>query len=256
MSSSLDTSKDFFKHVFNMNEDSKKDMMNIIQYAMLSIIPIVTLNKAMSKYVPEAEESKSSMELSAEVVLQTTVMFIGLLLIHRMNTFIPTFSGEKYPEFNIIYIVLAVLMITLSLQTKLGEKVSILSERVMQLWEGREGLTSQPAKTGNNNVKVSQPLSGNNNNNNNNINYQQHMPQHQSPQVHVCADNMAMNSTPISQLPINPMNTPPTTQTTTIANNMMSNSNNMQSNNMQMPMQEGFEPVAANDGGAGMFSSW
>lgn len=240
--SSLDTSKDFFKHVFNMNEDSKSDMMNIVQYALLSVTPVVLLNKTMSKYVPEADESKGSVELGAEVVLQVIVMFIGLLLTHRINTFIPTFSGEKYPEFNIVYIILAVLMITLSLQTKLGEKVSILSDRVMQLWEGREGLTSQPAKAGNNNVKVSQPLAQQ---------QQQHMSQHQAPQVHVCADNMAMNSTPISQLPMNPMNTPPTTQTTTIANNMMANSNQM-----QMPLQEGFEPVAANDGGAGMFSSW
>lgn len=234
--SSLDTSKDFFKHVFNMNEDSKSDMMNIVQYAVLSVIPVVVLNKTMSKYISEADESKGSVEIGAEVVLQVIVMFIGLLFIHRINTFIPTFSGEKYPEFNIVYIILAVLMITLSLQTKLGEKVSILSERVLQLWEGREGLTSQPAKSGNNNVKVSQPLAQ----------------QHQAPQVHVCADNMAMNSTPISQLPVNPMNTPPTTQTTTIANNMMAN--NMQSN--QMPMQEAFEPIAANDGGTGMFSSW
>ena len=243
--SSLDTSKDFFKHVFNMNEDSKSDMMNIVQYAVLSVTPVVLLNKTMSKYVPEADESKGSVEIGAEVVLQVIVMFIGLLLIHRINTFIPTFSGEKYPEFNVVYIILAVLMITLSLQTKLGEKVSILSDRVMQLWEGREGLSSQPAKAGNNNVKVSQPLAQQ---------QQQHMPQHQAPQVHVCADNMAMNSTPISQLPMNPMNTPPTTQTTTIANNMMAN--NVQSNQMQMPMQDVFEPVAANDGGAGMFSSW
>lgn len=242
--SSLDTSKDFFKHVFNMNEDSKSDMMNIVQYALLSVTPVVLLNKTMSKYVPEADESKGSVELGAEVVLQVIIMFIGLLLIHRINTFIPTFSGEKYPEFNIVYIILSVLMITLSLQTKLGEKVSILSDRAMQLWEGREGLTSQPAKAGNNNVKVSQPLAQQ---------QQQHMPQHQAPQVHVCADNVAMNSTPISQLP---MNTPPTTQTTTIANNMMANSNQMQSNQMQMPMQDSFEPVAANDGGAGMFSSW
>lgn len=242
--SSLDTSRDFFKHVFNMNEDSKSDMMNIVQYAVLSVAPVVLLNKTMSKYVPEADESKGSVELGAEVVLQVIVMFIGLLLIHRINTFIPTFSGEKYPEFNIVYIILAVLMITLSLQTKLGEKVSILSDRVVQLWEGREGLTSQPAKAGNNNVKVSQPLAQ----------QQQHMPQHQAHQVHVCADNVAMNSTPISQLPMNPMNTPPTTQTTTIANNMMAN--NVQSNQMQMQMQDTFEPVAANDGGAGMFSSW
>ena len=223
--SSLDTSKDFFKHVFNMNEDSKSDMMNIVQYAVLSVTPVVLLNKTMSKYVPEADESKGSVEIGAEVVLQIIVMFIGLLLIHRINTFIPTFSGEKYPEFNIVYIILAVLMITLSLQTKLGEKVSILSDNTAY-------------------VKVYQPLAQ----------QQQHMPQNQAPQVHVCADNMAMNSTPISQLPMNPMNTPPTTQTTTIANNMMAN--NVQSNQMQMPVQEAFEPVAANDGGAGMFSSW
>ena len=233
--SSLDTSKDFLKHVFNMNDDSKSDMMNIVQYALLSVSPVVLLNKTMSKYVPEADESKGSVEIGAEVVLQVIVMFIGLLLIHRINTFIPTFSGEKYPEFNIVYIILAVLMITLSLQTKLGEKVSILSDRVMQLWEGREGLTSQPAKAGNNNFKVSQPLA---------------QQQHQSSQLHANADNMAMNSTPISQLP---MNTPPTSQTTTTANNMMAN--NVQSNQMQLPMQEEFEPVAANDG-SGMFSSW
>lgn len=235
--SSLDTSKDFFKHVFNMNEDSKTDIMNIVQYAVISIIPVVVLNKMMSKYVPEADDTKGSVELGAEVVFQIIVMFIGLLFIHRINTYVPTFSGEKYPDFNIIYCILAVLMITLSLQTKLGEKVSILSDRAIQLWEGREGLTSQPAKAENNNIKVSQPLA---------------QQQHQAPHVHVCADNMAMNSTPISQLPTNPMNTPPTTQTTTIANNMMAN--NVQSNQFQM--QESFEPMAANDGGVGMFSSW
>lgn len=229
--SSLDTSKDFIKHVFNMNEDSKSDMMNIVQYAILSVAPVVLLNKTMSKYVPEADESKGSIELGAEVVFQVIVMFIGLLLVHRINTFIPTFSGEKYPEFNIVYIILGVLMITLSLQTKLGEKVSILSDRAMQLWEGREGLTSQPAKAGNNHIKVSQPLA-----------------QHQTPQVHLCADNVAINSTPINQLP---MNTPPTTQTTMV--------NNVQPNQTQMPMsmsmQDSFEPVSANDGG-NIFSAW
>ena len=247
--SSLDTSKDFLKHVFNMNEDSKKDMMNIVQYAILSIAPVVLLNKTMSKYVPEGDENKGSVELGAEVVLQVVVIFIGLLLIHRINTFIPTFSGEKYPEFNIVYIILAVLMITLSLQTKLGEKVSILSDRMMQLWEGREGLSSQPSKVGNSTVKVSQPLS-----NTPQMQalqtqapqmhaHQMQSPQMQAPQVH---DNM--NSTPISQLP---MNTPPTTQTTTIANNMMANNSQGQGQ-----MQDPFEPVAANDGGSGMFGSW
>jgi hypothetical protein len=91
----------------------------------------------MQKYVPEADEQKGSFEILAEVVIQIICIFIGLLLIHRVITYIPTYSGMKYPEFSIIFIILAVLMITLSLQTKLGEKVSILTERLTELWEGK-----------------------------------------------------------------------------------------------------------------------
>jgi len=107
----------------------------------------------MSKYVPEADENKGSLEITAEVTIQIITMFIGLLIIHRVITFVPTYSGMKYPDFNIIFIILAVLMITLSLQTKLGEKVSILFDRVLELWNGKV-----EKKKGN--VKVSQPISG------------------------------------------------------------------------------------------------
>jgi hypothetical protein len=48
-------------------------------------------------------------------------------------------------------------MITMSLQTKLGEKVSILVDRVMELWDGK---SDSKKKNGKNSVKVSQPISG------------------------------------------------------------------------------------------------
>ena len=35
----------FVKHVFNFDEDSKADILNIVQYAVLAIIPVVVLNK-------------------------------------------------------------------------------------------------------------------------------------------------------------------------------------------------------------------
>jgi hypothetical protein len=79
------------------------------------------------------------------------------LIVHRIITFIPTYSGAKYPEFHIVYIILAILMIAMSLQTKLGEKVSILVDRLMELWDGK---TDNKKKTGKNSVKVSQPISG------------------------------------------------------------------------------------------------
>ena len=174
----------FFKHVFNFDDDSKSDMLNIIQYSLIALVPIILLNKAMQKYVPEAEEEKGSLELLAEIVIQIIVMFLGILMVNRIVTYIPTYSGVKYPEFNVNYIILAVLVITLSLQTKLGEKVSILFDRVVELWEGKSKDNKKKGKNGNGSVKVSQPISQN-------------------------ANSMAMSqslyndggSTPISQLP-------------------------------------------------------
>jgi len=155
---SSDESKSFFKHVFNFDDDSKSEILNILQYSLIAIVPIVILNKTMQKYVPESDDKKSSLEISAEVLIQIIVMFMGLLLIHRIITYIPTYSGAKYPEFHIVYIILAMLMITMSLQTKLGEKVSILVDRISELWNGKQDNKKKNGKNGN--VKVSQPISG------------------------------------------------------------------------------------------------
>jgi len=156
MDSSDDSKKNFFKHVFNFEDESKSDILNIIQYSLIAIIPIILLNKTMSKYVPEADENKGSLEVLAEVIVQVIVMFIGLMFINRIITFVPTYSGMKYPDLNVICVILAVLMITLSLQTKLGEKVSLLVDRVFELWDGKSD--QKDKKRGN--VKVSQPISG------------------------------------------------------------------------------------------------
>lgn len=161
MDISDDSKKNFFKFVFNFDNDSKCEMLNLLQYTLLSIIPIVGLNKAMSKYVPEADENKSSAEITAEVIIQIISMFFGLFLINRIVTFVPTYSEKEYPEtFSIHFIVLAVLMITLSLQTKLGEKVNILVERIYDLWNGTDSSDKKKKNGKQSTVKVSQPISG------------------------------------------------------------------------------------------------
>ena len=62
-------------------------------------------------------------------------------------------------DFSVTNIILAMLVIILSLQTKLGEKVSIIVDRIMELWEGPKD--QKKGKKGQNNVKVSQPISQN-----------------------------------------------------------------------------------------------
>ena len=149
----------FFKHVFNFDEESKVEMLNIVQYSVLALIPVVIFNKIMQRFVPEADDEKSSMEIVAEVLAQVISMFLVILIIHRIITFIPTYSGEKYVSFSVTNIILSMLVIILSLQTKLGEKVSILVDRVIELWEGHKDKKNN--KKGNGNVKVSQPISQN-----------------------------------------------------------------------------------------------
>ena len=215
----------FFKHVFNFNEESKCEMSNIIQYAGLAIIPVVIMNKLMQQYVPEADEEKGNIEILAEIIGQIIGMFIGILIIHRIITFIPTYSGEKYTDFSVTNIILVALVIILSLQTKLGEKVSIIVDRIMELWEGPKD-TKKKGKKGQGNVKVSQPIS-------------------QQPQN---AMNQSLNA-----------NTMGTTSISSLPQQSSPDFNNMyQQDNTPLvgaasPSMDNFapmnEPMAANDGG-------
>ena len=238
MDSSDDSNKSFFKHVFNFDDDSKSDILNIIQYALIAIIPIIILNKSMAKYVPESDDKKGSLEISAEILIQIIVMFIGLLLIHRIITFIPTYSGAKYPEFHIVYVILAILMITMSLQTKLGEKVSILVDRVVELWDGKTDNKKKNGKNGN--VKVSQPISG-----------QQQM----ITSAPIYTDGTAISSLPTNDVSSGNMNTMQPQQ--------LPNYNNMYTQDTTQLVgaaspAEGFgEPMAANSVlGGGFGSAW
>lgn len=152
----------FIKHVFRFDQDSKFEMLNIIQYALLAIIPVVILNKLTQRFIPEADDEKSSIELGIEIIAQIVLMLLVMLIIHRIITFVPTYSGEKYGEFQLTNVILAMLVIILSLQTKLGEKVSILVDRAIEMWEGKkEKVKKTRDGNGNNNgiLKVSQPIS-------------------------------------------------------------------------------------------------
>lgn len=196
----------FFKHVFNFDDNSKSEMLNIMQYSLIAIIPIVILNKISQKYVPEADEDKGTLEISMEIILQIMFVFLGILMVNRIITYIPTYSGDKYPEFNVIYIILAFLTITLSLQTKLGEKVSILFDRVVELWNGpNDAVDNKKKLTKQGTVRVSQPIS-------NQVHPQQNIQSSMTAQM-----EQSLYATPITQLP--------TAQQSPDYNNMYRNDN-------------------------------
>ena len=128
----------FFSHIFSTTQEGKAEILNVLQYALMGIIPIVILNKTIQRFIPEADTDKSTLELLVEIFIQMTVMFCGIILIHRLITYFPTYSGFKYEDLSLTNVILAFLIIIFSIQTKIGLKINILVDRVYELWNGPE----------------------------------------------------------------------------------------------------------------------
>jgi hypothetical protein len=213
----------FMKHVFNFDNQTKNELTNIIQYSIIGLLPVIIINKFLQKYIPQTDETKGSLEIVSEVMIQVIVIIVGIYYSHRLITFIPTLSGAKYVQINVLNIVLVLLVLALTVQTKLGEKMHLLADRVFGLWNGEEAFTG--AANTNNTVQVRQPISSGINN------MEALVPMHQPGR----SDNMQGG------------NPPPQAQLTSLR----SGQNNISlEQSMQAPMNT-FEPMAANDGGGG-----
>ena len=128
--------KTFLNHVFSTSEESRAEFLNVIQYSSLGIVPVVFLNKIVNRIIPDADVDKSSLEIILEIIVQLIIMFCGIILIHRVITYVPTYSGFKYEHLALTNIILAFLVLVLSIQTKIGIKTNILVDRVVELWDG------------------------------------------------------------------------------------------------------------------------
>jgi len=128
--------KSFISHVFSTTEEGKAEILNVGQYSLLGVIPILLLNKLIQRFIPDADSDKSSVEILIEVLIQLIVMFVGIIIIHRVITYIPTYSEFKYESLTLTNVILAFMILILSIQTKIGIKVNILVDRAMELWSG------------------------------------------------------------------------------------------------------------------------
>ena len=101
------TKKTFFSHVLSTTEESNAEILNVIQYATLGVLPVVGLNKLISRFIPEADGDKSSIEILVEIFIQLVVMFCGIIIIHRIINYIPTYSGFKYEALNLTNVIIS-----------------------------------------------------------------------------------------------------------------------------------------------------
>ena len=240
-----DTKKSsFLEHVFNFDSDSKNQFLNILQYTLIAIIPVVILNKTVAKIIPEVDEEKSSYIMVAELLGQAILMFFGLTLVHRFVTYFPTYSKIAYAPFHTTNIILLFLVIAASFQTRIGEKTNILIDRLFDLIEGRTTLSGEKKqddskkKGGQKQQMVGQNGGG-----------QQHIPMHQPSR----ADMGHAGSTHISQLQGNEVGGPNFNSMFAGPNNPLQDAHTPHVGQMQ----EGFsEPMAANAMGGGPWNTF
>ena len=230
----------FVKYIFDLDEENKDELMNMIQYAVISILPIVLILKAVKYFIPEEDESKGSLEILIETVGQIVFMIGMIWFSDRVIRFFPTYSGTKYGKLNPTSFLLPLLLILSTMQTKLGAKINILIERALNYLNG-----DAPKKEPNTN--------NNNNNNNNNRVSQPISEQHQPSQADFLDENQLLpsnrNLTSITS----------TQQQQQEQQQMESPDFNQMYQNTVNPLQNAASPVqgpiAANEGG-NAFGAW
>jgi hypothetical protein len=153
------------KHIFKFDDDTKSTLMNLSQYMVLAIIPVAILQNISEKVFPEFDASKGTMELLAEILGQSLMTLVGLFFIHRVITAVPTFSGSAMGDLNLFSIVVVFLLTSFMFDGKVEKKFKAISERMMDLWDGKSSDDKDKKKQGQKQqgggsvVSVSQPIS-------------------------------------------------------------------------------------------------
>jgi hypothetical protein len=220
----------FINHVFNLDDANKGEMLNMFQYGLMAIIPILIILKAVKFLIPEEDDSKGSLEILLESTGQI-ILILGLIWFSdKIIRYVPTYSGNEYHKFYPTNFLLPFILILATMQTKFGAKLNILLERSMELWNGTAVYGSETA-----NIKVNQPI----------------VNRHQPSQAdHINTASILPNDRSLTTMPQQQQQPQQPQQGNVDFNNMYTDT--------QTPLENAnsVEPMAANDMGGGGFSSW
>jgi hypothetical protein len=183
----------FFTYMFDYDDDTKNTIMNMLQYMVFAIVPVVVILKLIKEYIPEDDDSKNSFEIGIEIVIQLGVLFLSIWFIDRLIRYFPTFSKMPYGKTNELAFVIPLLVIMITMQTKLGAKINILAERLNEIWGGNTEQTGQQC----NNVRTRQPIAQTHQVSRGDTLDSQLIP----PPAHMANPNVNNNTTLINNLP-------------------------------------------------------
>lgn len=125
-----DVISNFFRHMLSFDYDTRSELLNITQYSLIGVLPIMGILKVIRHYFPEASPHKSTIELIIECVVELSVILVCIYFIDRFICYIPTYSGKAYSPLNLKNSILLFLVLLFTIQTKLGTKMNIILSRL------------------------------------------------------------------------------------------------------------------------------
>ena len=123
----------FISYMFSMTDGEKVELINMFQYIILAIIPIILIVRLMKAYIPPVNNKKASVEVAVELIVQLVLLVSVFFLIHKLILFIPTYTKQNYPSIQFFPILLPLLFILFTLDKNMGEKAQLLLQRGLVL---------------------------------------------------------------------------------------------------------------------------
>jgi len=214
-------SKGFFSWVFYMDEKMKTELTNIGQYISLALLLYSVLIYFINMYFPLIDETNSSIEIIIKLIAFVYILFYSIYFMNRVICYIPTFSGNPYPDF-IMYdskymfpSIISIVISTISFHDSFKLGIHSLFDRLKSLTINSDETPKKKKKK----VTINE-----NENTTDNQSFQQSLPPMNNPLYNG-------NTTSINQLPVV----------------------NVQKNNYQEDFQnqgQPSEPMAANESGS------
>jgi hypothetical protein len=141
-------SNGFFQYITTFDTKVKNDLLNMMQYTLMIILPIVLMDKGITDLFSSEIDDKNNVELAFEVIGEVTLLIIGMYYSHRLVCYVPTYSGEPYTNMNFTSVLFMFVVIVFTFQTTLRSKVDILLDRLYEYVFGISGF--EPMKNNKN----------------------------------------------------------------------------------------------------------
>lgn len=177
---------DFLKSIFN--DDTKETILNLTQFSFIAFIPIILLIRGLN-IIPEASDKKGILENIFEIMLYLIILIVGIVIITKFTLYFKPFSGAPYPEFTLYPLIISSIIVGLSFQTKISEKVMNIKEKIFN--------KITPPKTSQNPMQMPQMQMP-----------QMQMTQMQTPQTQKQTQQLPNYNQMYENQPIDPINEP------------------------------------------------